>query len=43
MSVHPQVHPVFFDRTSTVVHTLEKHGTEVKDAGWYNLGRKGKY
>jgi len=31
-------HPIFFERTSTLVTTQEKHGSDVKAAGWYNLG-----
>ena len=34
-----QRHPIFFERTSTLVTTQEKHGSDVKAAGWYNLGQ----
>ena len=33
-----QRHPLFFERTTTLVTTQEKHGSDVKASGWYNLG-----
>ena len=33
-----QRHPLFFERTTSLVTMEEKTGAEVRPSGWYNLG-----